>query len=237
MFDRVKQLEDILARAEPELDPCQDVASSETSTTAGPSTVSNHQQLILTSGSPLGSTVSIQEPDSTSEEARASVSSSASQWGPNWFFNGIPMSSERGLRWISTRTDQTVTWADFSIPITKPSPSLAPPLSSLPDVLGLPDKDTTVKVMSVFFRSRFRLSFPILDETLFEDTLKSAYDSFNPSLPSATQISARACVSSALSLACCINPSSQILIDAKLCAANAHNLFLQIADDIILFTL
>lgn len=149
------------------------------------------------------------------------------------------MSSEAGRRWVSTRTAQEVTWADFSIPIMESSPHSALQPFFSPELCELPDEDATREIISAFFRSPFRLRFPVLDEILFETTMETAYGPADGPLPSPIQVSARACVLSALSIAPRVNASRQISrsVDVDLCAAKAHYLLLHIAKDISLSTL
>ncbi|KAJ6126395.1 hypothetical protein N7523_002007, partial [Penicillium sp. IBT 18751x] len=244
LFHRVQQLEDVLSRVDPTPDSaCRDVTNPEKSTTSGLSTITRGRERITVSRSSLCSTNLTQTPanscDYLAEDYTAKGDRSATQWGPNWYFNGIPMSSEAGRRWVSTRTGQAVTWADFSNPIIESSPpsALQPHFSS--ELCKLPDKDATREIISAFFRSRFRLRFPVLDEILFETTMETAYGPANGPLSSPIQVSARACVLSALSIASRVNPSMQISrsMDVDLCAAKAHCLLLHIAKDISLSTL
>jgi hypothetical protein len=147
--------------------------------------------------------------------------------------------SEAGRRWVSTRTAQAVTWADFSIPIMQSSTPSALQPSFSPELCELPDKHATREIISAFFRSRFTLRFPVLDEILFETTIETAYGPADGPLSSPRQVSARACVLSALSIASRVNSSRQISrsMDMDLCAAKAHYLLLHIAKDISLSTL
>lgn len=244
LFHRIQQLEGVLSRVEPTPDSAsRDVTNPEKSTTSGPSTITSGREQIAVSGSSLCSDNLTRTPansyDNLAEEYTAKFNRSATQWGPNWYFNGIPMSSEAGRRWVSTRTAQAVTWADFSIPIMESSPPSALQPSFSPELCELPDMDATRQIISAFFRSRFRLRFPVLDEFLFETTMESAYGPADGPLSSPMQVSARACVLSALSIASRLNPSRQIFcsMDADLCAAKAHYLLLHVAEDISLSTL
>lgn len=173
------------------------------------------------------------------KEDPASNHKSATQWGPNWYFNGIAMSSEPGREWISKRTGQPVSWADFSIPIMQFSEAsaLRPSLSEA--ICELPDIEATREVITAFFKSSFRLAFPVLDETLFVKTIETAYEPVEGTLCSLRQVSARACVLSMLAIAPRLAMSRQISfpMDADLCAAQAHCLLLHVAEDVSLPTL
>lgn len=161
-----------------------------------------------------------------------------SQLGPNWFFNGVPISSEGGRQWISTRTDQATEWIDFSIPI-KVSASFSTIQSLISqDMLELPEKNSTRETMSAFFKSSSRLIFPVLDEILFETTMETAYEPIDKTMLSPNQIAARACVFSALSIASRLDLSSQmpVSIDADICASKAHHLLMYTTEHVSLAT-
>jgi hypothetical protein len=151
--------------------------------------------------------------------------------GPNWFFNGIPISSEAGYDWISARTGQKITATEFGIPVRNSSPfsTLQPYFAQ--GICDLPDKSLVQEILSqVFASSSFRLSFPILDQVLFEETVETAYKPMEINLLPASQISAKACVLSTLSLTprFCATEKNQISMDADIFAAKAHHLLMRI---------
>lgn len=240
LFHRIQQLESVLSLVEPSPDlACRDVTNPEKSTTSGPSIITSGRERIAVSGSSLCAKTPANPCGYLAEEYATKGNRPAIQWGPNWYFNGIPMASEAGRRWVSTRTAQAVTWADFSIPIMQSSTPSALQPSFSPELCELPDKHATREIISAFFRSRFTLRFPVLDEILFETTIETAYGPADGPLSSPRQVSARACVLSALSIASRVNSSRQISrsMDMDLCAAKAHYLLLHIAKDISLSTL
>jgi hypothetical protein len=93
--------------------------------------------------------------------------------------------------------------------------------------------------MSAFFRSSFRLTFPVLDQVLFETTIQSAYEPVDRNLTSPTQAAAMACVLGALSIATRLNAPQQSTpsIDAEVCSAKANSLLMHLTGDISLETL
>ncbi|KAJ6109459.1 hypothetical protein N7486_001694 [Penicillium sp. IBT 16267x] len=161
---------------------------------------------------------------------------SASQLGPNWFFEGISISSEAGFQWISTRTGQPVTGTEFDIPDLRISTVQS---SNNPNLCELPEQDVTRRILSDLFGSSFRLEFPVLNQDLFEKTIEIAYGPVDENLISSGQISAKACVLSAISFASCQNTRGQIplSVDVESCAAEAHRLILYITGDMGLDTL
>lgn len=252
LFQRIKQLESALAQAEPRREStCQDLADPENlkipaSSKANPSHVSTissgRKRSVLSKSSPSSSLISAQTATNSCNSTTADyhgVNVSASQLGPNWFFNGIPIFSEAGRQWLSTRTDQDVTWAGFCTPIMD-----SPPLSVLPpsfsqDSCDLPDQDTTREILSGFFRSSFRLTFPVLDQALFETTMETAYGPVDRDVFSSTQAAAKACVLGALSIATRLKTPHQSTrsIDADLCAVKANFLLMYLTGDTSLETL
>lgn len=206
------------------------------------STVASGGEGLTFSGSSLSPATFTQTPtssyDQLSKEDPAKIHKSAGQWGPNWYFNGIPMSTEAGREWLSKRTGQPVSWADFSIPIMQSGASPYQQSFSLASC-ELPDQEVTREVMTAFFKSSFRLAFAVLDEALFQTTIETAYEPVEGHLCTPMQVSARACVLSIMAIAPRLDMSRQISlpVDADSCAAQARSLLLQIADDVSLPTL
>ncbi|PYH91068.1 hypothetical protein BO71DRAFT_360203 [Aspergillus ellipticus CBS 707.79] len=239
LLQRIQQLEGALTRAEPTTASTgRDVTNSENQTTPGSSS-------ITPGGDGTAPEISLspmnfaQTSDYVTGGCLAKGPGSTNQIGPNWYFNGIPISSEAGCRWISTRTGQNITMADFSVPITAPSLPSALRRFSLQEASDLPDKEAVRETISAFFRSPFRLSFPVLDETLFEFTLEAAYERIDGALLSPTQVSARACVLGAISILSGSNASRQMSVfkNSDIYAAKAHCLLLHGAENNSLWNL
>ncbi|KAJ5390383.1 uncharacterized protein N7496_001451 [Penicillium cataractarum] len=252
LFQRIQELEGALSRVgtTPEssgqaLDNTEELATPVRSTidTTHASTVASCREGLTFSGSSLSPITFAQTPTSSyshiTTERSAQVDRSARQWGPNWYFNGIPISSEAGREWVSKRTGQPVSWADFSIPIVQTSEASTLAQSLSPALCELPDKEATREVMTAFLKSSFRLAFPVLDEVLFQTTLEIAYEHVDGISYSPMQISAKACILSMLAIAPRIDMSRQLSvpIDTDLCAAKAHCLLLRVAEDTSLPTL
>ncbi|KAJ5987153.1 hypothetical protein N7451_011518, partial [Penicillium sp. IBT 35674x] len=192
---------------------------------------------------PRSSPESVVEPRngwlSPSSSISANNSVSVSQLGPNWYFEGIPISSEAGFQWISTRTGQPVTGTEFRIPDLKYCFSTALRPSMPPKLCELPEKDITRRILTAFFGSSFRLEYPVLNQDLFEKTIESAYGPMDENFISPGQISARACVLSAISFASCQHTRGEIplSVDVVSCADEAHRLILNVIGDTGLDTL
>lgn len=252
MFRRIQELEGALLQvgSTPESSGQASDHPEELATPVRPSIDTSHASNVASgreeltfAGSSLSPITFAQTPASSlsqfAKESPAQIHRSARQWGPNWYFNGKPISSEAGRKWVSQRTDQPVSWADFSIPIVqiREASTLERPLS--PALYELPDKEATREIMTMFFKSSFRLAFPVLDGVLFQTTLETAYEHVEGIPHSTMQLSAKACILSMLAIAPRIDMSRQLSfpIDADLCANKARSLLSSLAEDISLTTL
>jgi hypothetical protein len=143
------------------------------------------------------------------------------------------MSSEAGREWISQRTGQSVSWADFGIPIEQSSEACLLDKSFSPALCELPDKEVTREITTAYLKSSFRLAFPVLDDIFLKSTMETAYEPLEGTQYSTKQVSARACVLSLLAIAPRLDISKQtsLPVDADLCAAMARSVLLHIADD------
>jgi hypothetical protein len=250
LSQRVRHLENALAIAKtehkPEL-PRHIIASPNeprTPTSSAASFVlSGRDGMALSARSPY-SLISSQAATNTCSPAAVTDSTgldaSCYQLGPNWFFNGIPIFSEEGIRWLSTRTDQNVKLAEFFIPVDDPSPLSLVQRVSYGEICDLPEQDEARRILTGFFDSPFRLAFPILDEVLFETTMEIAYEPVESNAASATQLSAKACVLATLSITAWWSNASHDNtweIDTEMCAAKAHLLLVNLTESISLNTL
>ncbi|KAJ5295538.1 hypothetical protein N7508_010359 [Penicillium antarcticum] len=245
LSQRIKQLENALVRAGPRKRSTPDLANPEEPQITASSQVksrgistspSGRERFALSDSSPSSlvfTPPAINTYHYATADHDAGINVSANQLGPNWFFNGMAIFSEEGRQWLSRRTDQDIKWAEFCIPVDFSS------FSAFPQECDLPDQDATRETMSVFFRSSFKLTFPVLDEVLFETSMQAAYKPVNPHLISPTQAAARACVLGALSIATRLNATKQsnYSIDADLCSSKADSLLTHLYGDISLDTL
>lgn len=243
LSQRIEQLEGALAQASPSREHTHWTLTSAEDPTIHSSP--SGRERVGISERPFDNSTSIpaQTPinshGSPTEECLAKLTLRAHQLGPNWFFNSIPICSEAGRQWMSTKTNQTVSLDDFCIPITEPSASSALEPFCLSDFCQLPDESATRETLSVYFRSSFRLAFPILDQVLFEKTIETAYESGDKTPYSPEQLSAKACVLAAIAIASCLDPPRQIPlpVDADTCAAKANFLSMHVTGNVSLATL
>jgi hypothetical protein len=134
---------------------------------------------------------------------------------------------------MSTRIGQPVSGTDFDIlDLKAPLPSALQPSIS-PNLCELPEQEATRRILSAFYRSPFRLEFPVLNQDLFEKTIEIAYGPVDENIMSLDQLSARACVLSAISFVSCHKTRGQIplSVDVESCAAEAHRLISLITAD------
>ncbi|KAJ5711302.1 hypothetical protein N7488_005458 [Penicillium malachiteum] len=113
-------------------------------------------------------------------------------------FNGLPFFSESGRRWIKACSGEDLTLQYRPAPDDSfwKSPVVGTNMdayatSSTP--LSLPSVNSLRDDISTYLKSDFSLFFPVIDYSLFEDTIKTAYQSETP-LASPEIASARASV-------------------------------------------
>ncbi|KAJ5667890.1 uncharacterized protein N7477_006460 [Penicillium maclennaniae] len=252
LLKRIQQLESALTQAEHRQESTrQDLADPKESRI--PDSSSDDSPLISTLPSGReqvvffqSSTSSLASPKTASDTPKSATahddggtSVGTYQLGPNWFFNGMPIFSEAGRQWLSKRTDQDVKWAEFCVPMMEPSTLSALPSLSFQEVCDLPDQSSTRGVLKEFLRSPFTLTFPVLDQALFETTLHTAYKPMDTYRITPSEAAARACVLAALSIAIWShNPhQSTPSIDPGVCAAKANALLMHLTGNISLETL
>lgn len=221
---RIEQLENALAQASSSQDPIQrNPTSTEELATSSPSTVNESASI------PTQAPIEIHE--STTAEPEHELTIFANQLGPNWFFNGMPICSEAGRQWMSTRTNQNVSLNDFSFPnIEVTSQDLRS--CHQPGFVELPLESATREILNVYFRSSFRLAFPILDPDLLEQTIQTAYSPTAKSMPLNMHTQAKACILAVVSIISGLDTSRQSSpIDPNLGAVKANSLLMQTASD------
>lgn len=125
----------------------------------------------------------------------------AKDLGPHWFFNGVPIFSDEGQRWVSSQTGQEVKWSEFRIPMYRSTPpSVLHSDESDSGLLDIIDQITVRRILQPFLSTSTPLWFPVIDPVLFETTLDTAYEILDDPLSSPTHIAARACVLAAISI-------------------------------------
>ncbi|KAK1655135.1 fungal-specific transcription factor [Colletotrichum phormii] len=237
--DRIQQLEDALAKANLQHPTQRDTpgqgqptpaisVSEETSNSASAQSASSAiiRNSVALSGQSLSPLVFSQTPGSVDDRTPTADGWPGNYIGPNWFFRGLHAFSEDGRQWISSKTGQTIDWSKLQIFTTKPSPFARIHAQLSPSLYNLPDQASLRERLSSYFKSSFRLRFPLLDEVLFKETINEAYEDAEIVSPSPAHIAARACVFGALSLTALlpdIQPSS-LGLDRNESAARASYL-------------
>lgn len=143
----------------------------------------------------------------------------------SWYFKGMPILSEKGREWMSSRTGEEVDLARFlffNSPVDRRSPiQLDIPRQELGE---LPGEHATRKAIDILHSSSLRFSFPVPDRDLFQETLAKAYTpSAHPTSPP-SQAPAKACVWAlhAITNRFQRDWNSNILTDGEECARRAQ---------------
>ncbi|KAL7795781.1 hypothetical protein V8C37DRAFT_373415 [Trichoderma ceciliae] len=157
-------------------------------------------------------------------------------FGQNWYHRGLPIVSEIGLDWITSRTDRNTAALRSHLcggrsgqPCWNFSTIQGHVL--IGELWDLPDRSLVHEWLSTLSSSSFQILFPILHEVLFEETVNIAYQSFQGIHTSHTHTSARACLWAAFAVLSHLKVLGQISasISANVCAARAQR-FLELAN-------
>lgn len=173
---------------------------------------------------------------STTIYAEDQIDLSTYQLGSNWYFDGIPIFTEAGRQWLSNRTVQDVKWADLLSPLKESFTNPDTQYITSQQNFDLPNRDTVQEILSLFFRSSFRLTFPVLDECLFQATVEDAYRTTDETPNPTPKIESRACILAALSIATRLKDPKETIffMDGDECAAKAHYLLNHLTENISL---
>ncbi|KAJ3534987.1 hypothetical protein NM208_g7319 [Fusarium decemcellulare] len=169
------------------------------------------------------------------EHSVRNLSSVSHYLGQNWYHKGIPILSERGRQWLLWRTGQHVSLQKFRLfgSTSDPHPGslMRHPIQ---DICRLPARHVVENILDIYFRSAFRLVYPILDRALIEETLKIAYERCDDTLSSCSQLSAITCILAALSLTSRFKGSEAIPSSVKIeeYAAKAQSLLGHVSGEI-----
>lgn len=167
----------------------------------------------------------------TTSSSTAQAPISRCHLGQSWFYRGIPLLSDKGLQWAASRTGEDITFNALPLVCRPQRPQLSTekPAShfraSFRDLCTLPPRHVTESLSAVLFEQAWLLTFPVLDEVLFAETLALAYEAGDDVPSSADGVLARACVFAALSAACQMRiQDGTSPIDGDECAVKAQSL-------------
>ncbi|KAJ5232839.1 hypothetical protein N7468_005795, partial [Penicillium chermesinum] len=158
--------------------------------------------------------------------------------GPNWYFNGIPLSSKQGCHWISTKTGQDISLFDLCIPRVNDCPlwSVQSALSHI-NLDQLPERLRVQEILNEFIDSCSMLGIPILNRETLARTMDVAYKPTDWTSPSSEQILATACLLSALSMASRLANSRQSFMEVDNLESRALHYLVSLGNDASLDTL
>ena len=152
--------------------------------------------------------------------------------------NGMPILSEEGRGWISSRTGEQVPLDNFRaiamhhLWSTTPVTHGASPSSSLEEVFRLPDSAVVYEALEMFRGSPYRVVFPLVDPVLFPRIIALAYERPEARF-SLEGITAKCCVFAFLSIAYIFwNPAVEVpRMDSDAFAMKAYRLLPDVVED------
>ncbi|KAI0140447.1 fungal-specific transcription factor domain-containing protein [Xylariaceae sp. FL1272] len=218
LFDRVEQLENALSRATavPPGDPLPNASSASNPPSQSPedtqSPASSHTK------SPTSSRTGQTEDPSSSIAANATTDIPFPQY---WYCRGVSLLTDKGKRYIFSKTSRIITFDSLRVALPRISPHLR--LSVDPKLWDLPPKDNVRNLADSFLTPLSLLGFPVLDKTLFNATIETAYNGPDGA-PSSSHAVARACVLATVAMLCRREGAEKLLpyIDIESYAARAN---------------
>ncbi|KAF4954355.1 hypothetical protein FSARC_12152 [Fusarium sarcochroum] len=120
-------------------------------------------------------------------------------FGQHWYFKGIPILSDKGRKWMLSRTGETSSLENFHLFGSQPGflPSASNPHQQ---GLELPDRQTTETILGSYLDSPWQRIYPVLDPVLVRETIALAYPGPESAAFPHRQVSAKACVLASLSM-------------------------------------
>lgn len=100
--------------------------------------------------------------------------------GLNWYFKGMPILSERGRKWMSSRNGQEAVLAEsapFNFQVDQHLSTTSPTelYVSRQELGELPSEHATREAIDILYNSSLRFSFPVVDRGLFYQSMTKAY--------------------------------------------------------------
>ena len=151
----------------------------------------------------------------------------------------MPILSEEGRRWISSRTGEQVYLDNFRARTTHHSWSPTPVSCeashhiSPDEMFRLPIPSIAYEALEMFRGSPYRVVFPVVDPVLFPRTIALAYQNREGTLPPLEYITAKCCVFAFLSIAYIFwSPAVQVpWMDSDGFAMKAYQLLPDVVED------
>jgi hypothetical protein len=118
--------------------------------------------------------------------------------GQHWYFKGIPIFSDRGREWMLSRSGEKPSLKGFRL--FGSQPSVLASTQSSQQCVELPERQRVEMVLNSYLRSPWRLTYPVLDPVLIQETLALAYTESETTAPSHRQVLAQTCILAILAM-------------------------------------
>ncbi|OAA59704.1 c6 zinc finger domain containing protein [Niveomyces insectorum RCEF 264] len=221
--------------------PAQDTGSSSSSVAASPcassGTVNDGAGIAgVTAGKPVTAKVGTETP----RAAFGEMHFAGYELGNISSHFGIPLFSVHGREWIKARTGVDVGSRILCPRNTRPGmhhmmPSMLAGFVPPSNNLDLPPRPVVERYLDTFWKSKFRLVFPVIDQVLFAQTIDAAYekrghagmDDYEAAVTSLNPITAKASIFSFLAVLAVARFEFRGLrpgIDGDACASKAQHL-------------
>jgi hypothetical protein len=153
--------------------------------------------------------------------------------GQHWYFKGVPLFSEKGTDWMSSKIGQKPNLGNFRL-----FGSLSFPHSPFQPRAELPEREVTNELLDSWLSSDWQRVYPILDPSFVLGTIEAAYTLPRSHDTIHRQRTAEACVLAALAL---FSRASEFdvpqLFEGDVYASTAHSYLTQVSEGSNLETL
>lgn len=146
--------------------------------------------------------------------------------GQHWYFKGVPLFSEKGIDWMSSKIGQRPALGKFRL-----FGSYSSPPSLFQPRVELPDRDVVHEVLDAWLSSDWQCLYPVLDSSLVVGTIEAAYTLLPNQETIHRQRTAEACLLAALAIYSLMTEHEMPeLLEGDAYANTAHSYLAQVSD-------
>jgi hypothetical protein len=144
--------------------------------------------------------------------------------GQHWYFKGVPLFSEKGIDWMSSKIGQRPALGKFRL-----FGSHSSPLSPFQPRAELPERETVHELLESWMSSDGQLLYPVLDPDLVQETVEAAYALSQDPVTYQRQRTAEACILAFLALSSLFKSDDTVpdLLDGNVYANSSHSYLTQ----------
>jgi hypothetical protein len=154
--------------------------------------------------------------------------------GQHWYFKGVPLFSEKGIDWMSSKIGQRPALGKFRL-----FGSHSSPLSPFQPRAELPEREAVHELLESWMSSDGQRLYPVLDPELVQETVEAAYAPSQDPVTYQRQRTAEACLLAFLALCSLFKSDDTVpdLLEGDVYANSSHSYLTQAFEGSTLETL